>query len=260
MMLIDTHTHLYSEQFDMDRDDMLQRAIEAGVTKFFLPAVDSHSTIAMLDLEAKYPNHCVAMMGLHPCSVKENYEAELTLVQDWLWKRPFCAVGEIGLDLYWDKTFFEQQKIAFTQQIRWAKALNLPIVIHSRESTWEVISILQSEKDEKLCGIFHCFGGNLEEATAIIELGFYLGIGGVLTFKKSGLEETLQYVDLQHVVLETDAPYLAPVPFRGKRNESGYLRWIAEKLAKVKGVSLEEVAAITSQNARQIFNQYTDKQ
>jgi len=252
-MLIDTHTHLYSEQFSEDSAAMIERAFDAGIHQLFLPAVDSKSTMAMLDLEATYPNNCFAMMGLHPCSVKEDYESELALVKDWLWKRPFCAVGEIGLDLYWDKTFFEQQQFAFKQQIQWAKALDLPIVIHSRESTGEVIAILQEEKDDKLFGIFHCFGGNVEEAKAIIDLGFYLGIGGVLTFKKSGLEDTLQHVDLSHLVLETDSPYLAPTPYRGKRNESSYLKLVAQKLAAVKGITLEEVAEITSNNATKVF-------
>lgn len=252
-MLIDTHTHLYIDRFDADRTETIQRAIDAGVERFYLPNIDSAHIENMLALEAAYPDRFFAMMGLHPCSVKENYEKELAIVKSWLDKRPFCAVGEIGIDLYWDKTFFEQQKDAFRRQIQWAKDLDIPIVIHSRESTWEVIAILQELKDEKLRGIFHCFGGNVQEANAITELGFHLGIGGVLTFKKAKLDETLKSVDLKHIVLETDSPYLAPKPYRGKRNESAYVKIVAEKLAAVKETSLEKVAEVTTQNALEIF-------
>ncbi len=252
-MLIDTHAHLYASQFDKDRLEMIQRAIDADISAIYLPNIDKQSIEPMLSLEASYPDFCFAMMGIHPCAIKENYEEELAEVEKWLAKRTFCAIGEIGLDLYWDKTFFEQQKEAFRRQINWAKDLNLPIVIHSRESTWEVIEILRELKDEKLRGIFHCFGGTLAEANAIIELGFYLGIGGVLTYKKAKLDETLKLIDLEYLVLETDAPYLAPTPHRGKRNESAYVRTIAEQLASVKETTLEEVAEITSRNARQVF-------
>lgn len=252
-MLIDTHTHLYVEQFKDDRVETIERALAAGVKRFYLPNIDSEHIDDLLALEAAYPAHCFAMMGLHPCSVKENYEAELATVKEWLDKRPFCAVGEIGIDLYWDKSFFEQQKDAFRRQIQWAKDLDIPIVIHSRESTWEVIAILQEMQDEKLRGIFHCFGGSVEEANAITELGFHLGIGGVLTFKKAKLDETLKQIDLKHIVLETDSPYLAPKPYRGKRNESAYVRIIAEKLAAVKELSLEEISEVTTQNALKIF-------
>lgn len=252
-MLIDTHTHLYAAQFDEDRAATIDRAVTAGVEQFYLPNIDSSSIDAMLELEATYPERCFAMMGLHPCSVQANYEAELAIVEQWLERRSFCAIGEIGLDLYWDKTFFEQQKDAFRRQIQWAKALDLPIVIHSRASTWEVIAILQEEKDEKLRGIFHCFGGTVEEANAIIELDFHLGIGGILTFKKAKLDKTLEQIDLAHLVLETDSPYLAPTPYRGKRNESAYVRIVAEKLAAVKQTTVEEIARITSHNAKQIF-------
>lgn len=253
MKLIDTHTHLYAKQFDEDRAEMIQRAFEKGVQQFYLPNIDSESIEAMLDLEAAYPGKCFAMMGLHPCSVKENYEEELALVKEWLYKRPFCAVGEIGIDLYWDKTFFEQQKKAFFQQIEWAVDLDIPIVIHSRESTDIIIELLKEVKQEKLRGIFHCFGGSVEQAEAIIDLGFLLGIGGVLTFKKSGLDKTMESISLDHVVLETDSPYLAPTPFRGKRNESAYVRLVAEKLAEVKGIPLMEVAEKTSANALTLF-------
>ena len=252
-MLIDTHAHLYSKQFEEDRDEMLQRAKESGVEKFYLPNVDSQSIAGMLELEAKYPESCFPMMGLHPCSVKENYEEELAVVEKWLFQRPFCAIGEIGIDLYWDKTTLPQQIIAFRRQIGWAQQLDLPIIIHARESTEEILEVLESEKSDELRGIFHCFGGTVDQANRIIDLGFYLGIGGVLTFKKSGLDKTLQEIDLQHLVLETDAPYLAPTPYRGKRNESAYVRLVAEKLAGVKNIPFAEVAAITSDNARKIF-------
>lgn len=253
-MLVDTHAHLYVKQFDEDREDMLKRSIQNGIEKFYLPNIDSSSIEAMLELEAKHPTQCYPMMGLHPCSVKENYKEELAIVEQWLSKRPFVAIGEIGLDLHWDTTFFEQQKDAFRTQIRWAKQLNIPIVIHSRKSTWEAIEIVREEKDERLSGIFHCFGDDIEAAQAIIDLDFYLGIGGVLTFKKSGLDKTMKEISMEHVVLETDSPYLAPTPYRGKRNESAYIRLIAQKLADVKGLTLEEVAKITTKNANTIFH------
>lgn len=252
-MLIDTHAHLYAKQFDDDRESMLERAKTSGVERFYLPNIDSTSIDGMLELEAKHPETCFPMMGLHPCSVKENYEEELAIVEEWLFKRPFCAVGEIGIDLYWDKTTLPQQIIAFRRQIGWAKQLDLPIIIHARDSTEEILEVLEMEKSENLRGIFHCFGGTVEQANRIVDLGFYLGIGGVLTFKKSGLDKTMQEIDLKHVVLETDSPYLAPTPYRGKRNESSYLRLVAEKLAGVKNIPFTEVAAITSANARKIF-------
>ena len=257
-MLIDTHTHIYLNQFDSDRDEMIQRAKEHGVQKFYMPNIDSTSIDAMLELEATYPQSCFAMMGLHPCSVKENYKDELNIVKNWLDKRAFCAIGEIGIDLHWDTSTFEIQKEAFRTQIQWAKERGLPIVIHSRKSTQECIDIVRSEKDDRLGGIFHCFGGTLEEAQQIIDLGFYLGIGGVLTFKKAGLDKTMEEINLKHVVLETDSPYLAPTPYRGKRNESGYVRLVAEKLAEVKNVSLEEIAQITTANAKRIFKNDED--
>lgn len=253
MKLIDTHAHIYLKRFDNDRESMMQRAFDQGIDRVYLPNIDRESIDDMLQLERDYPDHCFAMMGLHPCSVKENYREELEIVREWIDRRSFRAIGEIGLDLYWDKTFFSQQQDAFRIQMEWAIEKDWPIVIHSRESTQEVLQILREMKHPKLRGIFHCFGGSIEEAEAIIETGFYLGIGGVLTFKRSGLDATMKGVDLRHVVLETDAPYLAPVPFRGKRNETGYVRFVAEKLAEIKGISLEEVAAITSKNALDIF-------
>ncbi|MCB0578996.1 MAG: TatD family hydrolase [Phaeodactylibacter sp.] len=253
MRLIDTHTHLYLEQFDEDRDEMIRRALDSGVEQFFLPNIDSSSITKMLELEEAYPGRCFAMMGLHPCSVKENFEEELAIVRDWLDERPFCAIGEIGIDLYWDKTFLEQQKEAFLQQAEWAKELGVPIVIHSRESTDILIELTEQIKDERLRGVFHCFSGTEEQARRITELGFFLGIGGVLTFKNAGLDKVMEKIGLEHVVLETDAPFLAPVPYRGKRNESAYVRLVAEKLAALKGVSFREVAETTSRNAGQLF-------
>lgn len=253
MLFVDTHAHLYAKQFDEDQSEMLQRSFDQKIERICLPNIDSSSIQAMLDLESTYPKQCFAMMGLHPCSVKENYKEELAIVKEWLDRRPFCAVGEIGIDLYWDKSFFEQQKEAFSQQIQWAKDLNLPIVIHARDATDIIIDIVRKEKGANLRGIFHCFGGSLEQAKSIIDLGFYLGIGGVLTFKKSGLDKVLADVPLEHLVLETDAPYLAPSPFRGKRNESAYIRQVADKLAEVKNIDLAEVAKVTTQNAAEIF-------
>ncbi len=253
MLLVDTHAHLYLPQFDEDQDDMMQRAFDKGIKQIFLPNIDSSSIEAMLAFEAKYPDHCYAMMGLHPCSVKENYKEELAIVKEWLDRRSFCAVGEIGMDLYWDKTFIEEQKEAFKIQIAWAKEKNIPFVIHSREATEEILTILETINDPELRGIFHCFGGTVEQAERIIALGFYLGIGGVLTFKKAGLDKVLESVSLEHIVLETDSPYLAPTPFRGKRNESAYMHHVATKLASVKMKSIAEVAEITSRNAFEVF-------
>ncbi len=253
MLFVDTHAHLYADQFADDREAMMGRAFEEDIHRICLPNIDQTSIEGMLALEKQYPQQCFAMMGLHPCSVKENFEEELAIVKKWLDQRPFCAVGEIGIDLHWDKTFFEQQKEAFRRQIQWAKDLNLPIVIHSREATDIIINIVREEKDDRLRGIFHCFGGSVAQAEAIIDLGFYLGIGGVLTFKKSGLDKTLEALPLDRLVLETDAPYLAPTPNRGNRNESAYIRLVADKLAEVKEVSIEEVARVTTQNAIKIF-------
>ncbi len=252
-MFIDTHTHLYSEEFNADRANVIKKAISAGVTKLYLPNIDSSSVEGMLELEKTYPENCFPMMGLHPCSVNENVEAELTLVEEWLSKRKFSAVGEIGLDLYWDKTFFELQKMAFQKQIDWAMHYDLPIVIHCRDAFDEIFEILTA--NQKLPkGIFHCFSGTLEQAQKLISFNkFKLGIGGVVTFKNSGLDKVVELIDMKHLVLETDSPYLAPVPFRGKRNESGYLMMIAEKVAQLKNSSIAEVAEITTKNAEEIF-------
>lgn len=253
MQIIDTHTHLYSNSFLSDIEAVINRAEAEGVDRFYLPAIDSESHPAMLDLETRFPGKCIAMMGLHPVSVKEDYQAELNLVAEWLGKRKFAAVGEIGLDYYWDRSFDQQQIAAFHQQIEWALQYKLPIVIHSRESMDDCIRIVQEHQKGALGGIFHCFTGTEEQARQIIDAGFYLGIGGVLTYKKTTLPEVLKNIPLEHLVLETDAPYLPPVPFRGKRNESSYLKYVLEKLAEVKELPKEEVAKITTANAQKIF-------
>lgn len=252
-MFIDTHTHLYADEFNTDRATMIERAIASGINKFYLPNIDSTSIEGMLDLEKTYPGICMPMMGLHPCSVNERVEQELKTVEEWLNKREFSAIGEIGIDLYWDKTFFEEQKTAFKTQIDWALKFNYPIVIHCREAFDEIYDILSAYRILPK-GIFHCFSGNFEQAQKIIALNvFKLGIGGVVTFKNSGLDKVVEQTDLKHLVLETDSPYLAPVPYRGKRNESAYLIKVAEKIAELKQISIEKVAEITSANADEIF-------
>ncbi|SJZ75307.1 TatD family hydrolase [Sediminibacterium ginsengisoli] len=253
MNLIDTHCHLYADEFKEDLDAVITRAQEQGVKRFYLPAIDSTATEAMLGLEQAYPGVCIAMMGLHPCYVKENYKEELAHVKSWLDKRPFVAVGEIGLDFYWDKTFAGAQREAFDQQMQWALDLKIPIVIHTRNAMQETIEAVKPFAAKGLGGIFHCFSGSYESARQIVDMGFYLGIGGVLTYKNAGLPAALENIPLEHMVLETDAPYLSPVPFRGKRNESSYLQYVAEKLADVKKLSVADVAAITTANAEKIF-------
>lgn len=253
-MLIDTHTHLYSEEFDEDRDAMIQRAFDAGIEHFYIPAIDSSYTERMLDLEANYPNNMHLMMGLHPTYVKpETFEEELAHVKEWLDKRSFSAVGEIGIDLYWDKTTLPQQQIAFKKQINWAKEKGLPIVIHGRDSFEEIFEILEEEKDEKLYGIFHCFTGTKEDAERAIGFNLKLGIGGVATFKNGKIDQFLHEIPLEHIVLETDSPYLAPVPYRGKRNESSYMVNVVNRLAEIYQVSEKEIAQSTSQNALSVF-------
>ncbi|WP_143304556.1 TatD family hydrolase [Chitinophaga vietnamensis] len=253
MLWIDTHAHLYSEEFQSDRTEMVARAFAAGVEKIFLPNIDEDSIAGMLALEAAYPDKLYAMMGIHPCYVKEDVEPQLELVKAWLQQRPFKAIGEIGLDFYWDKSLLSQQYRAFQEQLMLAREYQLPVAIHSRESTRECINEVKALQNGQLSGVFHCFSGTLEEAKEIIDLGFYLGIGGVVTFKKSGLDQIVSAIDLQHIVLETDAPYLAPVPYRGKRNESAYLPLAGEKVADIKNLKIEEVAAITSSNALKLF-------
>jgi TatD DNase family protein len=253
MILTDTHTHLYAAEFDTDRKAMMERAFAKHVKRFFLPNIDVSSIQPMLNLVWEYPDHCFPMMGLHPCSVDAHVEAHLFQIQKWFGKRSFCAVGEIGLDYYWSVEFKEQQIMAFKKQIQWAIQYDLPVVIHSRNSTADCIAILKEMQHSKLRGIFHCFSGTAEEAAEITSLGFYLGIGGVLTFKNSGLDKAIGHIPLERLVLETDAPYLAPVPYRGKRNESAYLMEVAQKLSELKNTSVEKVAEITTDNSKKIF-------
>ena len=253
MRLIDSHTHLYSKEFEKDFEEVLQRARNAGVARFYLPGIDSESIADMLRLEALYPLECFPMIGLHPCSVKENFLGELKIVEEYLSKRKFVAVGEIGLDFYWDTTFKDQQFEAFNKQMELALQYKLPIVIHTRNAMKETIETVKPFAAKGLSGIFHCFGDSYETAKEITDLGFYLGIGGVLTYKKANVGDSIKDIPLDRIVLETDAPYLSPVPFRGKRNESSYLTYIAQKLAEVKNISIEEVAAVTSANAEKIF-------
>lgn len=253
-MLIDTHNHLYSEKFDEDREEVVQRAIEAGVAHFFLPAIDSTYTDAMFSLEKKHPDKMHAMMGLHPTHVHpDTLEKELAHVKKWLDTRDFAAVGEIGIDLYWDKTHLREQQFAFKQQIDWAIEKDLPIVIHCRESFDEIFEVLEEKKHPKLRGIFHCFSGTEQQAQQAISYQMKLGIGGVLTFKNGKIDKFIHQIDLKHIVLETDAPYLAPTPHRGKRNEPSYVKLVAEKLSDIYQKPLEEIAQITTENAWEIF-------
>jgi TatD DNase family protein len=254
MVIVDTHTHLFAEEFNSDRTETIQRAISAGVKKMFLPNIDSSSIASMLALEEQFPENCFAMMGLHPCSVNEKYKEELAIVEDWFSKRKFSAVGEIGMDYFHDKTFIVQQKDAFAWQIDLAKKYSIPVVIHQRECFNDAFEIVQSKNDKNLKGIFHCFTGTIEEAEKIISLGgFKMGIGGAVTYKNSKLPEMLKQIDLKHLVLETDSPYLTPVPHRGKRNESSFITFVAQKIAEIKEISMEEVAESTTKNAEEIF-------
>jgi TatD DNase family protein len=252
-MIIDTHCHLYLPEFNDDIGDMIQRAEAVDVQKFYLPAIDSASYDALLNLEDRFPGKCIAMMGLHPCSVKENYLDEIALVESWLSQRPFAAIGEAGLDLYWDNTYLKQQYHALELQIELALKLDLAIILHTRNATRETIGVINKYQHSSFKGIFHCFGGTVEEARQITDMGFYLGIGGVVTYKNSGLAEVIKDISLNHIVLETDAPYLSPTPYRGKRNESSYLKNIVEKIADIKQCSFEEVAEQTTKNAKKIF-------
>ena len=253
MTIIDTHCHLYAEEFENDIEQVIANAQQESVQQFYLPNIDSSSIESMLQLEAKYPGVCIAMMGLHPCSVNADYKKELQTVESWLQKRRYAAVGEIGLDFYWDLTFEIQQYEAFRRQTELALQYQLPIVIHTRNAMQQCIDVVSEYAGRGLKGIFHCFGGSMQEAEQIIALGFYLGIGGVLTYKKSGLPAVLDHISLEHMVLETDAPYLAPVPKRGKRNESAYLKYIITALAEIKQTSPEEIARITTANATFVF-------
>ena len=253
MIITDTHTHLYSEAFDKDRDEMIARAMEQGVSRFFVPAIDSTYTNAMFKLEEDYPESIFLMMGLHPTHVKDDYEEELKHVENMLEERKFYAVGEIGIDLYWDKSTLDIQIKAFRHQIKLAKLYNLPIVIHCREAFDEIFEVLETENDDNLFGIFHCFTGSLEQAYQAMSYNMKLGIGGVATFKNGKIDAFLNKIDLKHIVLETDSPYLSPVPYRGKRNESAYVVNVLEKLSEVYNVSKETIAEITTQNSKDIF-------
>jgi len=253
MTITDTHTHLYSKEFDIDRNEMMQRAINAGVTRFFIPAIDSNYIQSMYALESDYPENVFLMMGLHPAYVKENYLDELQIVEQELANRKFVAIGEIGIDLYWDKTHLKEQQIAFRRQIQLAKKYKLPIVIHCREAFDEIFEILEEEKSEDLFGIFHCFSGTYEQALQAISYNMKLGIGGVVTFKNGKIDQFINQIDLKHLVLETDSPYLAPIPFRGKRNESSYIVNVVDKLASLYGLSSEEIALKTTENSKAIF-------
>ena len=252
-MITDTHTHLYSEQFNEDRQAMIQRAKDAGVSRFFIPAIDSSYTESMLTLEKENPDDVFLMMGLHPTSVKENYLEELAHVKEWIDQRGFYAIGEIGIDLYWDKSFLQQQQQAFRAQIKWAKEKKLPIAIHCRDAFDEIFEVLESEKGDDLRGIFHCFTGTLEQAEQAISYNMKLGIGGVATFKNGKIDKFLHEIDLKHIVLETDAPYLAPKPFRGKRNESAYITNVIDKLVDIYNISYEEIAKVTTENSKEVF-------
>lgn len=254
MIITDTHTHLYSDAFDEDRHDMVHRAIDQNVSRFFIPAIDSSYTESMLKLEADFPNHVFLMMGLHPTSVKTNYKDELKHVEDMLAKRKFYAIGEIGIDLYWEKSTLLIQIKAFKHQIRLAKKYHLPIVIHCRDAFDAIFEVLEEEKSDDLFGIFHCFTGNLEQAKKAISYNMKLGIGGVVTFKNGGIDQFLNQIDIKHIVLETDSPYLAPKPFRGKRNESSHIIRVLEKLSELYGLSNEKIAEITTQNSKDVFN------
>ena len=253
MSLIDTHAHIYSEEFHADRIDMINRCREVGLSNIYMPNVDHTSVDGMLELELKYPDLCIPMMGLHPCYVKKDFEKELYLVEDWLNKRSFSAIGEIGTDLYWDKTFWEQQQEAFKIQVGWAKKFKRSIVIHCRESIDETIALLEPLIEPGLKGVFHCFSGTLQQAEKIVSMGFYLGYGGVATFKNGGQDKVIPHIDMDSIVLETDSPYLAPVPHRGKRNEPAYIQLVAKRVAELKGVSVEEVEKKTSENAIHLF-------
>lgn len=253
MTITDTHTHLYSNEFDEDRNEMIQRAIDAGVSRFFIPAIDSAFTQSMYDLEKEYPKNIFLMMGVHPSHVKDDYLEELQHVEEELSKRKFVAVGEIGIDLYWDKTHLPQQQDAFRKQIQLAKHYKLPIVIHCRKAFGEIFEILEEEKSEDLFGIFHCFSGNYEQALRAISYKMKLGIGGVVTFKNGKIDQFLNQIDISHIVLETDSPYLAPAPFRGKRNESSYLVKVIDKLSEIYNIPKEKIASITTENSKLIF-------
>ena len=251
--LIDTHTHIYLEQFDHDRAKVVDRAVKAQVSHLLMPNIDSHTVISMMAAARQYPGKCLPMMGLHPTSVKTTYRTELANIEKWLKKGEFVAVGETGIDLYWDKTHLAEQKESLERHIHWAKEYALPLVLHSRNSLDELFDVLMPAEDPSLSGVFHCFPGDPAQARKVIDMGFMLGVGGVATYKNSLMADVVDAVDLEHLLLETDAPFLSPVPYRGKRNESAYLLYIAERIAEIKAVTVEEVAEVTTANARRMF-------
>jgi TatD DNase family protein len=252
-IIIDTHCHIFAEEFKHDRDEAIFRARHAGVKKILMPNIDLESVQALKDTHEEYLDLCLPMMGLHPCSVKENYREQLDKIHTYLEDGHYVGVGEIGLDYYWDMTFAEQQREAFREQLRWAKLYKKPVVIHTRNSFEDALKIVQEEKDENLTGVFHCFSGTAEDAQKVIETGFYMGIGGVVTFKNGGLDKVLPDIPLDYLLLETDSPYLSPVPYRGKRNEPSYLTLIAQKMAEIKGIPVEEIKEQTTENAVKLF-------
>ena len=252
-MFVDTHSHIYSEEFSSDRSEVIVNALKSGVSKIILPNIDSSTIKPLLDLTASNTDLFIPLIGLHPTSVKEDFHKELEIIEYWLNKRKFSGIGEIGIDLYWDKTFINEQIEAFQIQIGWAKRAGIPVVIHVRDSFPEVIEVIEQEKEESLRGVFHSFTGTADQAAHVIELGFKIGVGGIVTFKNSGLDEVVQQIDLQHILLETDSPWLAPVPHRGRRNESAYITSIATKVALLHNISTEEVGRVTTQNAKQLF-------
>lgn len=254
MQFIDTHAHVYAPELASDIELVIKNAISTGIEKILMPAIDSASLEAMLKVEQQFPNHCIAMMGLHPCYVKEDYQEELALVETWLAKRKFIAIGEIGLDYYWDKTFAKEQQLVFETQMQWALDMQLPIVIHTRNAMGETIELVKPFAKKGLRGVFHCFSGSKESAEQIIGMGFHLGLGGVLTYKNAGVAEAIKEIPMEFLVLETDAPYLAPVPYRGKTNEPAYMLEVAKKLAEIKSMPLHEIAAMTTSNAKKLFS------
>ncbi|RYU63917.1 TatD family deoxyribonuclease [Aliivibrio finisterrensis] len=251
--MIDTHAHIYAKEFDEDRDAVVQRALEQGISKILLPNIDLESIEPMLKTEAAYPEICHSMMGLHPCYVNADVKYTLATIHSWFEKHNFIAVGEIGIDLYWDKTFKAEQEMAFITQLNWAKEMKLPVVIHTRDSIEETLTLLKQEQDGSLSGTFHCFGGSIDEAKAINDLGFHLGLGGVSTFKNGGMDKIIPHLNMDYLILETDCPYLAPVPHRGKRNEPAYTQLVAQRVADLREMSLADVDAITTANAKRLF-------
>jgi len=251
--MIDTHAHIYSEQFNEDVAEVLERAQEKGIEKIVMPNIDHRSIDGMMALEEQHPGFCYSTMGLHPCSVDKDFEKELYLVEEWLAKREFVAIGEMGTDLYWDKTFIDQQIEAFKVQTAWAKQYKKPMIIHCRESLDMTIDLVEELKSDELTGVFHCFNGSVEQARRIKALGFYIGLGGVSTFKNSGMDQVIPELDIDHIVLETDAPYLAPVPFRGKRNEPAYVKEVAQKVADFRQIPLEDLDRLSTDNANKLF-------